>query len=537
MKTLISFVLFTFFLSGAIGQIIVDDPVKLKLPKGNNVVGLEQSYFLLGEDRFVISSDVPFFSISSLGRKTKKVAISKINKENEVVKSKNIEINYKKYKLYIERIFEFNNEIYILSSHVNNNNKQVYFFLNQIDRTSLKVVGELKNIGSLDFSLAGETFGGFGVQIVKKPGLDKCCITISSIFKLKSQITFKTFILDSKGELVLELNYNDYIDRFDFYDIEQIELHKDGIICLVNNCIPMNALTMENSTKPIYDINGHGIAKKSSDYHLLFFNYDGQYSLLDIDDDFPEYDARIIAEDNEVYAALISLKTNQHSYNYSVQKYSINEQKLMIKYSKELTTSFIEKDKEKLTNLNRNRDMLFVNKLILSPTGKLFVLFQDYERIETITYQANGSSTTNIAEIFGQMILLNMEQSDLSLIFSKKIMRECNSQYASIGDVLTYFNDSHELNIVANVTNLDKLVRNNLVNLEKSPYNGFLSLKWNVSDSGEIKNYSVCSSDKRKGLLETRMVIDHEDFYEVGVIKPRVFGYRKYSIIKLNKND
>ncbi|MFT5602767.1 MAG: hypothetical protein ACI9N1_003027 [Flavobacteriales bacterium] len=532
MKLLVVFFIF-FFLSGrvALGQIKVSLKEKLNIPKGNNLSLPEEDYFMLNESRYIISRDGgSFLSIASRGQKSKEITITKLNDAYKAAKSNKINVKYKKYKLYVEKVYEANGEICVLSSHVNNNTKAVYFFMSKIDPITLKLSEDLKNIGSLDYSNSKKTYGNYGIRLHRSAEVNSYCISICHAVKKGIQPSVNAFILDENNEVDYKIDFNEEFSQFEFFDVEQIEINRQGVVCLINRCKYLSPSQAYNgSTKPFYG------SKIESDYQVFFTTKEGKSNLIDLKNNFPEYDAKLLLDKEFAYLSVLSLRKVNFSNECSIHKFSISEQEELGKREIELSTALLLKDKDKMHKKVKNNELLYLDRLLISSEGELIILFQDYHKVITSSTDANGNTMTTINHVFGQIVLLNFDATSLGYNYSKKIMKQCYTTLLHSGRLLAYFDGNSELNIVSNVTNLNDLQKGGLSSLNVHKKEGLLSVRWKVDKSGHVTETSICSKEGDKGFVDSRILIDLDDSFEIGVAKRGMLFMKGYYLINLKK--
>jgi hypothetical protein len=165
----------------------------------------------------------------------------------------------------------------------------------------------------------------------------------------------------------------------------------------------------------------------------------------------------------------------------------------------------------------------------------LIILFQDYHKVITSSTDANGNTMTTINHVFGQIVLLNFDATSLGYNYSKKIMKQCYTTLLHSGRLLAYFDGNSELNIVSNVTNLNDLQKGGLSSLNVHKKEGLLSVRWKVDKSGHVTETSICSKEGDKGFVDSRILIDLDDSFEIGVAKRGMLFMKGYYLINLKK--
>lgn len=531
--TILVFSILVFIYSS--GQTIVSVSKKLELPKKDKITNLNKSYFALDGQSYLVSRNVSALAINSLGSKTKSATLSKMNEVYQLTKSEEIELKHKKTALYIEDIFKIDNKIYVIGSHVNNSSKEIHFFLNEIDPNSLKVKGELNPVGSLNYDDDGKTLGSFNLKIHQSENTDLFAFSVANWSRARSQVNMKTFVINQEGEKIYEILYTDHIKEFELFDIEQLILHDDGIVCLVNNFLAHPSFLVTPTPNPLSNGLGYGQAKKTTDYHLFFTNFQDQDTLFDIKANFPEHHAKMTLKEDDLFICFLSTRSNQYGYEFDLSKYSLSNQKLIAKKSLELSPAFMAKDKERMNNNVFNLELLHIDHLLISPKDELFVFFQDFHQKVTSTSTGNGGSVESTIYIFGQIIMFNFNRKDLKYNYSKKIMRECARSLTSIGTLFTYFNDQKDLCMIGNISNLKDLIKGNLTTVKDDQSGNFLGMRWKIASDGTIIEDPVYTTNRTKGFLELNLRIDQGDYFDIGLSITSSLK-RKYAFLKLNKN-
>ncbi len=85
-----------------------------------------------------------------VGEGPSKIYIEKYNKQMKLLKSKAIDMKYKKKKMEMEDVLMLNRELYLLSSFNNQAKKKNYLFAQKIDRNKLTPDDKLKKIGEIN---------------------------------------------------------------------------------------------------------------------------------------------------------------------------------------------------------------------------------------------------------------------------------------------------------------------------------------------------------------------------------------------------
>lgn len=515
-------------------QINVSVSNKIDLPKREKINFKNTSFFSINGQRFLISGKERFNTPHGYFG-LKQITLSKMNSDFIITESETIKINDKRKNFIIEKVFEANDEIFVLSSSEDNSTKKVHFYLNKVNPNSLKLIGDLKLVGSVDFENVRKyyNFYCFKIQISKNENNKTFSITLMSTSNVKTQPVYNTYVFDDQGELKFHLNYNKLIKGFDYFDVEQVSLTDSGLVCLINNCIPKSFIQTELSPKPYNDdILSRGVAKDKSDYYLFLIDYKGRSSLLDIKGNFPEFDASMYTNGDSIFLVMLGNKSINNNYEFIIQKYSCKEQMLKSSKSLELSSSLLgaKYDKNKYS-------YLIIDRVILSPSGELYVLFQDYRRISgASTHSSSSLGSNGLVEVFGQIVLVSFNSENLNFNFVKKIIKESRSSDVTQGALITYFDTSNNLNIISNVSNLKYLIDEGISKVKNENINSFLSMKWKVDNFGKIEELPIFGMKINRGWLNSRLLIENDDSFDIGVIKYGLFK-EKYLFLNLNKNQ
>ena len=120
---------------------------------------------ILGEDESAIYTLVSHFGgILRPGN----IEIEKYDHDLKKIISNELDLSYEKKDLVFEDLLMIDNQLYLFTSFVNKSTDINYFFYQQIDKTSLKIKGEVNLICEIDFSKAKKkksNTGNFNVEV------------------------------------------------------------------------------------------------------------------------------------------------------------------------------------------------------------------------------------------------------------------------------------------------------------------------------------------------------------------------------------